>query len=100
MSTTDKSFQRNPRRAGVHPGDELYYRHPRLGAISGKVLAHGEHGCTLQCGKQRHKVKWANVLGHKQRAPQEFMVVEEGEDGLVVSDRKGRRRFVGRSVNE
>lgn len=94
MSEPAKPGGSHPRRAGVHKGDELFYRHPRKGAVSGKVLAHGEHGCTLQCGKQRHKVKWDNVLGHKARSPQDYCVAEEGEDGLVVADAKGRRRYV------
>ncbi len=100
MSNPEKPNAEHPRRAGVHAGDELYYRHPRHGAVSGKVLAHGRHGCTLQCGKQRHKVKWDNVLGHKRRSPQDYTVVEEGEDGLVVTDARGRRRYVGSVEHE
>jgi len=100
MKPADKPNEPHPRRAGVHAGDDLYYRHPRLGAVSGKVLAHGEHGCTLECGKQRHKVKWDNVLGHKKRSAQDYTVVDEGEDGLVVADAKGRRRYVATSEPE
>lgn len=94
MSEKPMPVEQHPKRAGVHRGDEVYYDHPR-GARSGTVLAHGEHGCTIQCGKQRHKVKWDRILGHKKRSEQHYAVVEDGEDGMVVADKAGRRRFIG-----
>lgn len=87
--------QPHPKAAGMHKMDEVYYEHPRLGAVAGKVLAHGEHGCTVEapCGK-RHKVKWDSVHGHKKRSDQGYAMVEHGEDGLVVADKAGKRRFI------
>lgn len=78
---------------GVAVGDELYFQHagtPR----AGRVLAHGKHGCTLECEGEHHRVKWEHVLGHKKRAAQHYAVVDQGEDGMIVEDANGTRRFV------
>lgn len=75
------------------PGDEVYYHHqgqPR----SAKVLSAGLHGCTVDHGGKPHKLKWDKVLGHKTRSNQQFKVEEHGEDGLIVRDKTGKRRFV------
>ena len=75
-------------------GDEVFF-HRRGTPVVGKVLAAGQHGCTVEHGGKRHKVKWEHVSGHKKRAVQRYRVVEKGEDGLIVEDDGGRRRFVG-----
>lgn len=78
---------------GVDIGDELYFHHagePR----SGRVVAHGKHGCTLDCDGKHHPVKWDRVLGHKKRASQHYSVVDQGEDGMIVEDASGKKRFI------
>lgn len=81
-------------RPGVYPGDEVYFDHA-AGPRAGRVLAHGRHGCTIECEGRRHKVKWEKVLGHKKRSELHYDVLEEGEDGMIVADASGRRRFIG-----
>lgn len=79
---------------GVYRGDDVYFDCPS-GPISGRVLASGKHGCTIECGKgRRHRVKWGKILGHKKRSEVSYNVVEEGEDGMIVTDSSGRRRFI------
>lgn len=82
-----KEQQRKP---DVIVGDEIYCHHPK-GPHAGKVKAHGEHGVTLDNGR---KVRWEHVLGHKRRAGQEYSVVDQGEDGMIVEDKNGVRQFV------
>ena len=74
-------------------GDEVYFHHKRE-PKSGKVLAVGKHGCTVEHGGQQHRLKWEHLAGHKTRAPQRYTVVEEGVDGLIVADHTGRKRLV------
>lgn len=82
-------------RPGFYRGDEVYFDHPS-GPLTGRVLAHGKHGCTIECGKgKRHRVKWDRVLGHKKRSALNYRIVEDGEDGMIVEDDTGRRRFIG-----
>lgn len=86
-------------RTDVYPGDVVYFDHPS-GALSGRVLAHGKHGCTIECkGGKRHKVKWEKVLGHKKRAALRGGVLEKGGDGMIVKDANGRRRFIATDEN-
>lgn len=75
-------------------GDEVYF-HKSGQPVSGKVLAAGRHGCTVDHGGKQHKLKWEHLVGHKKRAPQRYTVLEEGEDGLIVADSSGRKRYVG-----
>lgn len=83
-------------RHGVFPGDEIYFEHPSGIPLSGRVLAHGRHGCTVECAKgKRHKVRWESILGHKKRAEQRLKLIEHGEDGMLVEDATGKRRFIG-----
>ena len=88
--------QRQQQAAGprAYAGDEVFF-HKGVRPVSGKVLCTGKHGCTIEHGGQRHKVKWHDVVGHKKRAIQRYHVLEEGEDGLIVSDGSGRTRYVG-----
>lgn len=82
-------------RPGFYRGDEVYFD-CASGPRAGRVLASGRHGCTVECGKgKRHKVKWDKVLGHKKRSEIRYEIVEEGEDGMIVKDASGRRRFIG-----
>lgn len=74
-------------------GDEVYFHH-KGEPKSGKVLAAGRHGCTVDHGGTQHKLKWEHVAGHKTRAPLNYKVLEEGEDGLIVGDEHGRKRLV------
>src|SRR3546814_11539678 len=67
----------------VYPGDEVFFDH-RAGPLSGRVLAYGRHGCTVDVAGKRHKVEWGRVLGHKKRAKLDVRVLDHGEDGMVV----------------
>lgn len=78
----------------AYAGDEVFF-HRAGQPVSGKVLCTGKHGCTVEHGGARHKVKWEHIAGHKKRAVQRYHVVEEGEDGLIVQDSTGKRRYVG-----
>lgn len=80
-------------RPGVEVGDHLYVHHQGQ-PCTGQVKAHGRHGVTVDIDGQHHKVKWDKVLGHKKRAMQRYAVVDQGEDGMLVEDGTGRRRFV------
>lgn len=79
---------------GVDVGDEIYVKH-QAGPCAGRVVAHGAHGVTLDIDGAHHKIRWEHVLGHKKRVAQEYEVVDEGEDGMIVKDASGRHRFMG-----
>jgi hypothetical protein len=86
--------QQAPQQRGdVEVGDHLYVHHKGQ-PCTGVVCAHGRHGVTVDVDGGRHKVKWDKVLGHKKRAAQRYNVIEEGEDGMLVEDDRGRRRYV------
>lgn len=74
--------------------DEVFFHH-ETGPRSGKVVATGRHGCTVDHGGKHHKVKWEHVAGVKKRAQVRYRVLEKGEDGLIVQDHRGARRYVG-----
>lgn len=78
----------------AYAGDEVFF-HKAGQPVSGKVLCTGRHGCTVEHGGQRHKVKWEHISGHKKRSVQRYHVVDQGEDGLIVRDQNGRHRYVG-----
>lgn len=78
---------------GVEVGDHLYVHHKGQ-PCTGMVKAHGRHGVTVDIDGQHHQVKWQHVLGHKKRAGQRYAVVDQGEDGMLVEDGTGRRRYV------
>jgi hypothetical protein len=81
--------------AGVEPGDHVYVQHPRRGPIAVKVLAHGRDGLQGECDMgERHRVAWNDVLGHKARQLQNYTVVDQGADGAILQDDKGRRRYM------
>lgn len=75
-------------------GDEVFFTKGG-GPVSGKVLCSGKHGCTVEHGGERHKVRHEHILGFKKRAVQRYRVLEQGVDGLVVADATGKRRYVG-----
>lgn len=81
--------QRKP----VEIGDEVYCSHEG-DPITGRIVAHGKHGCTVDCEGKQHRVKWNSVLGHKKRSEQRFTIIDEGEDGIIVEDANGKRRFI------
>jgi len=80
-------------RGDVEVGDHLYVHHGGQ-PCTGEVTAHGRHGVTVKIDGQHQKVRWDKVLGHKQRIPQRYDVIDHGEDGMLVQDASGRRRFV------
>lgn len=80
-------------RGDVELGDEIYIHHQGQ-PCTGVVRSHGRHGVTVDVAGGRHKVKWDNVLGHKRRAAQKYNVVDHGEDGMLVEDPGGKRRFI------
>lgn len=80
-------------RADVEVGDHLYIHHQGQ-PCTGCVVAHGRHGVTVDVGGKHHKLKWDKVLGHKTRSQQRYDVIEHGEDGMLVQDAQGRRRYV------
>lgn len=77
----------------VCAGDHVYFQHP-AGPQSARVTAVGKHGITVHHGDKPHRVRWEHVLGHKSRAAQQYSVLEEGEDGMIVADRSGKRRYL------
>jgi hypothetical protein len=78
----------------AYVGDHVYF-HKSGKPCSGKVLSTGRHGCTVDHEGQPHKLKWEHLAGHKSRVPQQYNVVDHGEDGLIVENQHGVRRFVG-----
>jgi predicted ABC-type ATPase len=85
-----KEPQPNP---DVCKGDHVYFRHPK-GPHAAEVLCTGRHGITVRHEGQHHRVKWEHVLGHKTRKSQKYNVLDEGEDGLIVQDEDGQRRYI------
>jgi len=77
--------------AEVH--DEVYFRHAS-GHKVGRVCARGKHGCVVESDGQKHKVLWDDYLGHKTRVKPDVKVIDQGDDGLLVEDGQGKRRFV------
>ena len=94
MNTFKPKKAKEPEQRGdVEVGDDLYVHHEGQ-PCTGKVVCHGRHGVTVSIGDKHHKVKWDRVLGHKQRIPQSYTVLDHGEDGMLVQDASGRRRFI------
>lgn len=75
------------------PGDEVYFTHQNV-PKSGKVLSAGRHGCIVDDGERQHKIKWEHLSGHKKRAPQQYKVLDHGDDGMIVQNQHGQRRFL------
>ncbi len=87
------------RKPGVEVGDAVYFK---LGDqhTHGKVVCHGEHGCHIDHEGGRSRVYWNDVLGHKARSATSARVVDKGDDGFLMEDDKGRRRFVAGELPE
>lgn len=77
----------------AYVGDEVYF-HLNGEPVAGSVVSVGKHGCTIQHEKKHHKVKWEKISGHKKRVQQRYTVVERGEDGMIVADTSGKKRYV------
>ena len=73
--------------------DEVYF-HKSGQPCYGKVLSAGRHGCTVEHEGKQHKVKWEHISGHKKRAPQNYKILDHGEDGMIVENQHGQRRFL------
>ena len=78
----------------AYPGDEVFFHHKGQ-PKAGKVLCTGPHGCTVEHEGEKHKLKWEHLAGHKSRSPQDYKVLDHGEDGLIVENQHGKRRFLG-----
>ena len=80
---------------GVEPGDSLYIHHPKRGPLAVKVHAQGRHGITATDSEGNwHRAQWQHVLGAKQRLSQRLTLVDQGEDGAIVEDEQGQRRYI------
>lgn len=79
---------------GVEIGDHVYVR-ANSGPMAVRVLAHGADGFTAECDKRkRHQVPWDRYLGHRSRMLHNYEVVDQGADGALLEDGKGRRRYL------
>lgn len=87
---------------GVGLDDHVFARHSQHGVISGKVLAYGKDGFTVEHPTAgRIGVPWDGYLGHKERAARKLSVVEKGEAGSILEDEAtGRRHFVSGDAAE
>lgn len=85
-----KEPQPNP---DVEVGDHVYFQH-KDGPQSACVSAKGKHGITVHHEGEHKRVKWEHVLGHKTRQAKKYEVLDEGEDGLIVKDANGQRRYI------
>lgn len=77
----------------AYKDDEVFFHHkgqPKCG----KVLCTGKHGCTVEHEGEKHKLKWEHLAGHKSRAQQDYKVLSHGEDGMIVENQHGQRRFI------
>lgn len=80
---------------GVGVDDHVYFQHDKMGPHFGRVIAHGQHGCTVEDpARQRHQVRWARVLGLKARAVHPMKVADQGVGGAILEHEDGRRVFV------
>ena len=80
--------------SNAYPGDEVFF-HVGGQPVVGKVLSAGKHGATIEHEGKQHRVKWDRIAGHKSRVPQNYRVLHEGDDGLIVENQHGKRRFLG-----
>ena len=81
--------------AGYGVDDQVFFRHEKEGPKSGRVIAHGVHGCTVEDdAKCRHNVHWHRVLGLKSRESYPATIVERGTGGSILQHEDGRRVFV------
>lgn len=74
-------------------GDEVFFYYkgePRIG----KVVCSGKSGCVIEYNGKQHKLKWDKVAGHKKRTAQSYRILEEGEDGCIVENQDGKRKYL------
>lgn len=81
-------------------GDEIYYRHPEKGVLSGPVVSAGKDGVRVRQGDDHHGVTWQHLLGHKTRKVRRMKIVERGEDGFLAEDEHGQREYVAGEAPE
>lgn len=95
MNTAPKPAQRQEPepKPGIEVDDQLYV-HANGQPCTGRVVCHGQHGVTVAINDQHHKITWDKVLGHKRRAAINGDIVDQGEDGMIVQDHRGRRRYI------
>lgn len=79
--------------SGAYVGDEVFFHHNGT-PKSGKVIASGKHGCTVEHEGKHHKIKWGCLSGHKKRTKQSYTVDDLGEEGMIVRAADGSKRFV------
>ena len=87
------------RKPGVEQGDEVYFKAGDQ-HTHGRVVSHGAHGCHIDHEGGRARVYWDDILGHKSRSAKSAKVLNKGDDGFLMEDDKGRRRFVAGEVPE
>ncbi len=75
-------------------GDEVFFHHKGEPKV-GKVLCTGRHGCVVDHEGEQHKLKWEHLAGHKSRAKQDYKVLHHGDDGMIVENQHGQRRYIG-----
>lgn len=75
-------------------GDEVFF-YFKGEPLVGKVLCAGRHGCTVDHDGSQHRLKWHQISGYKKRAPQTYKILDQGEDGVIVENQDGRRRYLG-----
>lgn len=83
--------QKEPKDVAV--GDELYVHHCGQPHTC-RVVAHGRHGVTGEVEGEHHPFTWDKVLGHKKRATLRYAIKDQGEDGMILEDRAGNRRYM------
>lgn len=92
--TTKLPQNKEPQPVPLDLDDEVFFDHAS-GPTSGRVIAKGRHGATLVCDKgQQHRVTWGKIKGHKRRNQSRMRVLDQGEDGMIVEDARGGRRYI------
>lgn len=80
---------------GYGVDDHVFFHHEKDGPKSGRVIAHGLDGCTVEDEKKaHHQVHWHRVLGLKSRESFPSSIVERGVGGSILQHEDGRRVFV------
>lgn len=83
-----------PSEVGFEHGDTVYARSD-AGPVVLKVLASGKDGFTGEDNKgERHKLPHDRYLGHQRRVKHSYRIADEGEDGSLLEDETGNRRFI------
>lgn len=78
----------------AYPGDEVFFYH-KGEPKAGRVLCSGKTGCTVDHDGSQHRLKWNQISGYKKRAPQTYKILDQGDDGVIVENQDGRRRYLG-----